>query len=319
MFGDNFREGINTPPPASEMPAAAAALPPKSDLSNGHRASDGAAALETITGGDSARIDPQTSSRAMSESFARGNAAFRPVFVVGCPRSGTTLLSVMLDRHSEVAVPPETHFAARVVPYAFPESSKISSGIEALPVQAVRDLLHRTPLNDLKLDPAAVIMRLRGCPASPATLLRSVLEEYAARRNKPKVAEKTPGHELYVEQLSAWFPQARFVWIVRDGRAVVKSQRRMHWIHEPIWQLSLHWRRSAIQALRFEAAHPDNIFRVRYEDLLRDPHRTLGPLHRFLGIRLEPQQLRPNGPSGVIPACENGWKMKANQPIDVRR
>jgi hypothetical protein len=243
---------------------------------------------------------------------------FRPIFIVGCPRSGTTLLSVILDRHSAVAVPPETHFAADVWPAAFTVPAN-RNRMEILSAEAVKAVLDQTPLRDLELEPAAVFLRLHGAPVTPARLLKSVLEEYAALRRKPLVAEKTPGHELYVEQLAAWFPNARFVWIVRDGRAVVQSQRRMHWIHEPVWQLCLHWRRSAIHALRFDAVHPGKIFRVQYEDLLRDPPRVLQPLHRFLDLSLEPQQLKPNGESAVIPAYENGWKKKATQPIDIAR
>jgi len=244
---------------------------------------------------------------------------FEPIFVIGCPRSGTTLLSVILDRHSEIAVPPETHFAAHVVPFAFPDRRRRPSTIGAMRLRAVQDLMERTPLKDLELEPAAVARRLHGRPATPAALLQAVLEEYAGQRRKSKVAEKTPGHELYVDQLAAWFPKARFVWIVRDGRAVVQSQRRMHWINEPVWQLCLHWRRSAIEALRFENAHPGKIFRIQYEDMLRDPRQALQPLHRFLGIRLEPQQLEPQGSSDVIPAYENGWKLKASKAIDVAR
>lgn len=243
---------------------------------------------------------------------------FAPIFVVGCPRSGTTLLSVILDRHSAVAVPPETHFAANVWPATFTAPAN-EDCLELMSAESLKAVLEGTPLRDLDLDAAAVFRRLRGAPVTPAKLLQSVLEEYAAVRRKPRVAEKTPGHELYVEQIAQWFPNARFVWIVRDGRAVVQSQRRMHWIHEPVWQLCLHWRRSAIQALRFDAAHPGKIFRIQYEDLLRDPARVLRPLHRFLGLSLEPQQLKPAGQSGVIPAYENGWKEKANQAFDVAR
>ncbi|MGE0294954.1 MAG: sulfotransferase [Hyphomonadaceae bacterium] len=259
-----------------------------------------------------------SAARTAVNEHPRQSESFQPIFVVGCPRSGTTLLSVILDRHSEVAVPPETHFAEAVIPAASGENALLADGADAS-LGAVKTLIRETPLNDLGLDPRAVWARLRERPVTPARLLRSVLQEYASLRKKPKVAEKTPGHELHLDQILAWCPRARFVWIVRDGRAVVESQRRMHWIAQPVWQLSLHWRRSAIQTLRFEAKHPGRIYRIRYEEMVRDPRRALEPMHKFLGIDLEAQQLRPCHSSRVIPVHENGWKLRATQAIDARR
>src|SRR3989442_9370291 len=103
-----------------------------------------------------------------------------PFFIVGCPRSGTTLLSVLLDRHSRLCVPPETGFFAEVAP--------------TLPSRDAASLLETLRgwprLPELNLTPEVVVRRLGGRPASIAGVLTAILELYAEAEGKARCGEK---------------------------------------------------------------------------------------------------------------------------------
>src|ERR1700749_2257344 len=61
-------------------------------------------------------LAPPEAEQSHTRSHRSGSPILRRLFVVGCERSGTTLLTVMLGRHHEIAMMPETHFFLRVVP-----------------------------------------------------------------------------------------------------------------------------------------------------------------------------------------------------------
>lgn len=245
-----------------------------------------------------------------------------PIFIVGHWRSGTTLLSVMLDRHSAIAVTPETHFVEQMAPRFSPSWPNAEERPETGPLDFIARMLNDTRLADLRLEPARVLECLGERPLTPESVFDSILRCYAISHNKPLVAEKTPGHLHYLDLLLRWFPEARFVWVVRDGRDAVRSMRRLPWVSLPLWDLCLRWRRNMKELRRFERLYPQRIHRVRFESLLEHPDREIARLCAFLGVRFEPLHAqapsRPT-PSSVVPHWELDWKGRATTPIDRSR
>jgi hypothetical protein len=80
----------------------------------------------------------------MDDSFAPARTSERPFFVVGCPRSGTTLLRVILDGHSRLSIPPESHFVVGL------------SGRRLAGNVTVGDILDHPQLQEWNLDGRAV-------------------------------------------------------------------------------------------------------------------------------------------------------------------
>ena len=239
--------------------------------------------------------------------------AFEPTFVVGARRSGTTLLATLLDRHSQFVVPPETHF--------FPHfKQRIRRNVGP---QQHRDLVDEFFANrralDMKLDPEQLLDRFRQYPADLAHLLRASLEAYAERLGKPRPAEKTPAHLEFVPTILQWFPRAKIVCIVRDGRAAVLSATRLGWRGGDIVGLSMMWRQRVRWMLAWERRYPSNFTRVSYEDLVRDPVGTLGRVDRFVGVQFEASQLDTSVPTHAIPEWETRWKGKSATAPDVER
>jgi len=239
--------------------------------------------------------------------------AFEPVFVVGSRRSGTTLLATLLDRHSQFAVPPETHFFGH-----FRQRIGRDPG-HAQHRDLVEEFFANQRALDMKLDSEKLLHRFRQYPADLPHLLRASLEEYAERLGKARSAEKTPGHLEFVPTILQWFPRAKIVCIVRDGRAAVLSTARLGWRDGDIVGLSLMWRQRIRWMLAWERRYPSNFTRVSYEDLLRDPTGTLGRVDRFVGVQFEASQLDTSIPTHAIPEWETKWKAKSTTEPDLDR
>jgi hypothetical protein len=239
--------------------------------------------------------------------------AFEPVFVVGSQRSGTTLLAVLLDRHSGIAIPPETHFFGHFRRHLHRRDHP--GGHQAL----IDEFFRNRRAADMNLEPSAFLNRFRRYPANLPHLLRAALEQYGASRGKPRPGEKTPSHLEFVPLIIQWFPGARVVCIVRDGRAAVLSAAKLGWYKGDIVGLSLKWRRNAARMMRFERRFPHQFTRVRYEDLLRHPRRVLSDIDRFIGIPFEESQFDTSVRSDLIPEWEGKWKGKSGAELDATR
>jgi hypothetical protein len=228
----------------------------------------------------------------------------------------------MLDRHSAVAVTPETHFVEQMAPRFQPSWPNPEERPDIGPHAFLERMLTDTRLVDLRLDAVNVLECLGDRPLTPGNVFDSILRCYAASHDKPLVAEKTPGHLHYLPLLLDWFPDARFVWVIRDGRDAVLSMRRLPWVSLPLWDLCLRWRRNMNELRRFERLYPHRVHRVRYETLLQQPDREVARLCAFLDVPYEPLEPEPvaNGESSpVVPDWELDWKGRATAPLDPSR
>ena len=232
-----------------------------------------------------------------------------PFFIVGCPRSGTTLLSVLLDRHSRLCVPPETGFFAEVAPN-LPSQDDTS----------LLDTLRGWPrLPELNLTPEAVLSRLGGRPSSPAGVLTAILGLYAEAEGKARCGEKTPQHLLEVPAILRHFPGARIVCLLRDGRDVALSLRAMPWGPPTLAAAADLWKTFVRLADGFAQQHPDQFTFVYYEKLVRQPDEVLPTVMAFLGEEFEPRQVQPHLSSGVVLSRSVSWKGQALGPLDPSR
>lgn len=187
----------------------------------------------------------------------------RPIFVVGCPRSGTTLLRLMLDSHPAISCGPETHFVA--------------------PLQQVMD---RWPaLSRFGFEREYWYEKL-------ADFVDSFQSDYARRRGKRRWADKTPLYALHLDFVNDLFPRSQVVHLIRDGRDVVASHRDS-WGYRSALGASDKWRRFVTAARSFgDRAEPDRYLEIRYEDLVDDPEATMRATLAFLGEAWDDAVLR---------------------------
>lgn len=240
------------------------------------------------------------------------NAAFDPIFIVGFPRSGTTLLATFLDRHSKIAIPPETSFFLRF----FQRELTRAIHANALP----RGGKIENAMHSLGLDYASVWTKfVRRQPCPPTELLMILLEDYAHLHNKPRFGEKSPWHLLSVPTIMSSFPAARVIGIVRDGRdAVLSLSKTPFGSGQDIRLHCLDWNRAA-SLFDLWSKRYSRFMWIRYEDLVREPLQTLARVCDFTRVVVEPQQISPETPSFTFAVSKEPWKEKASELIDPSR
>jgi hypothetical protein len=220
--------------------------------------------------------------------------ADRPIFVLGCPRSGTTLLQLMLHAHPRIAIPSETRFV--LTTYERRNSFgdlREEPNRRALASSIVGD--RQTLFSDLGLDAAEVSDEIVEGPATLGSAIGIVFRAYARRFDKPRWGDKRPGYYQYIPALLRMFPDAQIVHLIRDGRDCVASLLTMPWFKQDIYAAICSWN-EAIDGGRRAARQlpPDTYREVRYEDLVADPARQLGALCEFLGEDYDPAMTEPH-------------------------
>ncbi|MCW8856258.1 MAG: sulfotransferase [Kangiella sp.] len=244
------------------------------------------------------------------------NDEFHPVFIVGNPRSGTTLTAVLLDRHSRIAVPPETNFFNMFLPTIHKQDKLDHETMTHFTLRSDR-------INDLGLEAENVLKHFKHYKLSVYNLFRVILEEYTKSRGKFRPGEKSPMHIQHVDEIIKLYPHAKVICVMRDGRDVVNSilntwgdkelSRRIEW-------LSVKWAQNARLAVKYANKYPDRFIIIKFESLLRNPESELRKICNFIGEEYELSLLNSSyGDSNTIPDWEYEWKGKSNQELDVSR
>lgn len=212
-----------------------------------------------------------------------------PLFVVGCARSGTTMLRAMLDAHPSLAIPPESHFIAPM--WKVRRRYERNGSVDAARMTA--DIVRGHRFREWGID-AEVVRRRVNELRSPsfAGVIDAVFTAYAAEKGKHRWGDKTPNYALDVATLAGIFPAARFVHLVRDGRDVALSLLQMPWWPRTLPEAARvwsHWTRTARAEGR--ALGDDRYLEVRYEELVDRPERELRRICELAGLDYTPEML----------------------------
>ena len=242
-----------------------------------------------------------------------------PVFVVGLPRSGTTLLTAMLGAHSRMDSGPETHF------FTWIKRADLDRILDRRhwPAAGIRFLtsivLDGKPVHDsfeVSLDEMEGFLRQR--PPSVQALLESLTTARAARSGKARWIEKTPNHLLNVERIRELYPAAQIIRIIRDPRDVALSLRRVPWASKSALANLYSWVDRDERSWRFFESDGRSIS-VRYEDLVTDARRQLERLCGFLDERFELGMLQPHTAAQSVIGSGEWWKENVRRPISGDR
>jgi hypothetical protein len=212
-----------------------------------------------------------------------------PFFVLGAARSGTTMLRLMLNRHSRLAIPFESQFLRQIfaeIPLRRPLNRREAERMADL-------VVYEKNFQSWHLDAAEVRRALvRRVPAPLAELVDMVYRMEIAPSGKPRWGDKTPHYYLCWRPLMGLFPGSRLVHIIRDGRDVNLSLERVGW-HGPTASDRARYWRDRVEMARDAARElgPERNLIIRYEDLVLDPRVTLEATCDFLGETFEPGML----------------------------
>jgi hypothetical protein len=221
------------------------------------------------------------------------------MFIVGCPRSGTTLLQRMVDAHPEVAVVHETHW----IPRWFEKRKGITAEGYITP-ELVENVIADRRFPNLKVAPEEVAGLVRdGVPMPYSRFVSALFDLHASGQGKRLAGDKTPAYVRNLPTLHSLWPEAKFVHLIRDGRDVALSVtdwsragsaagRFASYAEEPVTTTAVWWEWNVRVGREDGASLPDGLYReVRYERLVADPAGECAALCEFLGLRFEKSML----------------------------
>lgn len=201
-----------------------------------------------------------------------------PVFIVGVPRSGTTLLRVILDSHPNLAVGPECPWIAGnygdLVSFRHLFESLISNN--SGPVENLNGVNQTTVASALGI------------------AINEILLAYAHNNGKKRWLEKTPDNIAFVPFLNTIFPNAKYIHIIRDGRDVASSSynSRHKWgthincngerIENTLLNCLKRWDLWVTQFQQWTNELNLNVHEFKYEELIDNPRDIIAAILEFL-------------------------------------
>lgn len=277
----------------------------------------------------------------MNESFEK------LIFIIGCPRSGTTKISELLNKHPDIFCSSETHFfntywglssasnsffqlinnindeQLHSLLKDFYEHYRIKDFLQLAGVESFRITeLCKTLLANYKLD------QNTSNPETFKEILFTALIQASKEKmpNKTIFCEKTPQHLLNVQEIHRLFPNAKFIHVKRDGRDVVNSLLKMPWRPAGLINNARFWRKYAKlgENLENKLLNPtlsEKIIHISFEELLKNTPETLSRICQFINIPFNESMLEhdDNNNKKIFADWEKQWKHKANSSIDPTR
>ncbi|MEE9293701.1 MAG: sulfotransferase [Phycisphaerae bacterium] len=207
-----------------------------------------------------------------------------PFFIVGAPRSGTTLVRLILNMHSRLCVPPESHFIPELV-------KGLRHG------WTTKDFWNAITAHarfiEWELDPELFRTKLSMANADWREVFSLVYEEYAQHVRKVRWGDKTPGYVRHLKLLNQIFPDAKIIHVIRDGRDVACSLQSVPWYEGTLADCANYWRvnvkRGCRHGRRFDKKR---YLEIRYENLVNNPEGTIREVCHFIGEDFEPAMLQ---------------------------
>jgi sulfotransferase family protein len=191
-------------------------------------------------------------------------------FVGGAIKSGTTWLQLLLDAHPEVSCNGEAHFAG----------NGLGPTLWAALNQHGQLIAHKNQ---------SIFSELAGYPRLSDEdfhyILATCIGLYMLRQSKQKpraraIGERSPSNVRFFDVLHTLFPAARFLHIVRDGRA----NKQFGSMDAYVANYAQGWAEDLAAVQAFLERNPDRMCQFRYEDLLRNTESVLGNIFDFLGV-----------------------------------
>ena len=254
-----------------------------------------------------------------NENAAAPSRKKAPVFVLGCPRSGTTVLYHMLLSAGGFGV---YRYESNVFNLLVPHfgGMRSSRNRKRLMDAWVNSMLFKVSGLDAKTITARVMNECHG----GGDFMRIVMGEIARSQGMERWADCTPEHLLYMEEIKKEIPDALFIHIIRDGRDVALSYLRQGWSYPLPWDhnerlgvAGLYWKwivgKGRASGRRLGADYQE----VRFEDLVTHPQETLSRLGEFIDHDLDYETIQRAGIGSVSePNSSFGAEEGKFDPLD---
>jgi len=242
-----------------------------------------------------------------------------PIFIVGPPRSGTTLLTAMLAAHSHIAAGPETQFFSKLSTVELKEAiADPDWPTKALQRMESITLAGKSVCELYGLSREDMRRNLVNRQPSIQAMLEAFTLSYARRKGKRRWLEKTPNHLLHLDLIRLLYPTAPIIRIIRDPRDSAISIRKLPWASRSVianCYLWLEWHNKSNNFFQRDAMS----ITIIYEDLVREPKKNLRRICDFIGEDFEESMIHYESSMQDIVSVDESWKKKVSQPLDRNR
>lgn len=252
-----------------------------------------------------------------------------PLFIIGNPRSGTSILRLMLTSHPEIIISPESHFFLWL-------EEKYGKGISTENFDNfLNDLYGSTKFETWEIPKERIKEKFKETKEySYAEIVQHIYLTYGKLHGKSELKIWGDKNKLWKEKIPRidhYFPEAKFIHIVRDGRDVACSFRSLQKLPKDLeyvpnlpseikaiaerWSVNLEW----ISGF-FEEINENRSLVIKYEDLIVNTIPILEQICDFLDLRFSHEMLNyreQNAIHGYEPDKLMHWKGKLTQPLDT--
>jgi len=228
----------------------------------------------------------------------------RLVFLIGSPRSGSTLCARMLGAHSAIHAPPETHLLTPLAHLGYYGTVERAPYDPNITRQAAHELVAALPGGE-----EDYLAALRACSDA---LYQRLLEAGGGEL----LLDKTPAYALVLDFVTRLYPKARYLVLTRHPLAVWSSYVDSFFDgdHEVAHAFNPLLERYVPPIARLLRERPVPLLHLRYEELVREPEREMRRVAGFLGVDFEPGMVE-YGRDGDAPKAAAGL----GDPIGVAR
>lgn len=227
-----------------------------------------------------------------------------PIFVLGCPRSGTTLLYHMLLSTDHFAIyRAETQVFDMIAP-RFGNLRTARARRRLANAWIGSWLFERSGL-----DREGLRKRIVDDCRNGGDFLRLVMQSVAAKQGVSRWADCTPNHLLHIPEIKRTIPEARVIHIIRDGRDVALSLAKANWARPLPWRkghvleaAAAYWDWIVGRGRAYGKKIAPDYIEVSFERLVTEPRDTLASLNSFVGVNLNYDSIRQAGIGSVSEA-----------------
>lgn len=232
----------------------------------------------------------------------------KTIFIIGNGRSGTTMLGRILNNNSEVHTFPEIHFFEQLWSKADTERKlTVPTGVELCSLIlniSSEGYFSKRHLSDFKNEADLII---ENSELTGLEVYKKVLE-YETIRNKKNIScKQTPQNVFYVKEILSSFPESKFIFLIRDPRAVMLSQKNKWqrkflggkhagwfetvraWFNYHPFTIGKLWNAAFSAGIKFK--NDRRFLVVKFEDLINTPESTVNEICNFLNIKYDKEML----------------------------